>query len=151
MLFNNFSIFVFKINPFKQMKNKYFFLLSIVSLIVIFTFNHCNLDGTCYQQYEVPVIRFELPDSAPVNTKIETNVTYVNYNNCQKFDMMLDATSEDTISVHVICFVEDCNCQDRIPDSIASYSFTRKAAGTYYLRMVKYDKTILEDSIIVYQ
>ena len=132
------------------MKNKHFFLLSVVSLVALLTFNRCNLDGSCYQQYEVPVFRLELPDLAPVNTKIEGKAIYVNYNDCQIFNNTSTVTEGDTMSIHVICFIKDCSCPETLPDSIAAFNFTGKVAGTYYFRMWKFDNTILQDSVVFY-
>jgi len=132
------------------MKNKQFLLLSITSLIIFISFNRCKLDSSCYQQYEVPVIRLELPDSAEVNTAAEATVTYVNYSNCQKFYVTTSVADGDTISAHILCYIEDCDCPNVQPDSITTFSFTGKVAGKYFFRMWKYDNTILQDSLIVY-
>ena len=132
------------------MKNKYFLLPAITGIFILLIFSKCSLDSSCYQQYEVPVIRLELPDSAAINTEINAKITYINYNTCQKLSFTNSVTDADTISVHVICFIEDCNCPDVIPDSTATFNFTGKAERTYYFRMWKYDNTILQDSIVVY-
>ncbi len=110
----------------------------------------CNLDGECYNQVEVPVIRFEMPDSIPVDSSIQIGVVYVTYSNCSKLFSLLDNSSADTIFFNVIAEYEGCSCPETLPDSIAWYDFKSSTKRSYVFMGIKYDNTILCDTLKVY-
>jgi len=125
----------------------------IKTLLVIATvllFHSCDLEGTCYNQLAVPVIRLEMPDSVPVNTVTHVDIVYVTYSNCSKLNQVVTSWVADTMSIYVVADYEGCECPDYLPDSIAQISYKPTAVRNYILRAFKYDGTILQDTLKAY-
>ncbi|MFA6401862.1 MAG: hypothetical protein WCX31_09590 [Salinivirgaceae bacterium] len=112
--------------------------------------NNCKLEGDCFNQLEVPVMRFELPDSIAKDSTAIIKVIYATYSNCSKLNTIYTPWNADTMSIHVIADYQGCTCPDNLPDSIATFSFKPTAARNYILRAIKYDDTILQDTLKVY-
>ncbi|MGD9994970.1 MAG: hypothetical protein AB7S69_16845 [Salinivirgaceae bacterium] len=126
------------------------FLSVFVLFLATVSLTQCSLDGSCYQQMEVPVIRFEMPDSIPLDSTATIQVVYVTYSGCSKLNDLQAYLHGDTISIHVIADYEGCICPTYLPDSIATYDFDPPAARSYIFRAWKFDNTILQDTLLVY-
>ena len=126
-----------------------FFRLVFIAL-VFFIANSCSLDSDCVNQTEVPLIRFEMPDSVPADSLIDIKVVYVTYSNCSKLNSLQDFYTGDTITLRVIADYIGCTCPDALPDSVVSYSFKSSVKRNYVFRGLKYDNTILQDTLLVY-
>lgn len=126
------------------------YLLVFFLFLAAALFSQCSLEGNCYQQLEVPVIRFEMPDSIPLDSTATIKVVYVTYSGCSKLNGLQAHLQGDTISLHVIADYDGCVCPDYLPDSIATYHFIPGAARNYIFRAWKYNNTILQDTLKVY-
>lgn len=124
--------------------------LTFLAILGVVLFTNCSLDGECYNQLEVPIIRFEMPDSVLVGSTTEINVVFVTYSNCSQFNGLYEASSGDTISLHVIADYVGCTCPEELPDSTVVYKFTAAAVRNYIFRAWKYDNTVLQDTLVVY-
>ena len=119
-------------------------------IFIVLAANSCNLDGECINQREVPIIRFEIPDSVPADSLIDINVIYVTYSNCSKLNSLQDFYLADTITLRVIADYNGCTCPETLPDSVVAYNFKSSAKRNYIFRGIKYDNTILQDTLRVY-
>ncbi|HAM97488.1 MAG TPA: hypothetical protein DCQ26_02650 [Marinilabiliales bacterium] len=126
------------------------YLLFVLPLTLLILAQSCSLDGTCYNQLEVPVKRFEMPDSVAKDSVAIIKVVYLVYNNCSKLNNVYKPSEGDTISVHIVADYNGCTCPDVLPDSVATIGFTPKAVRDYIFRAIKYDNTILQDTLKVY-
>ncbi len=117
---------------------------------IVFTASSCSLDAECINQREVPIIRFEMPDSLPVDSLIDINVIYVTYSNCSKLNSLQDFYLADTITLRVIADYNGCTCPETLPDSVVAYYFKSSVKRNYIFRGIKYDNTILQDTLRVY-
>jgi hypothetical protein len=130
------------------MKINYVLLLSIKIFIVA---SACNIEGDCYNHLEVPVVKIDMPDSALIDTDVNIDITYVIYNNCSKYATVKEYSEADTLSLHVFATYEGCDCPDVKPDSIVSLTFSSKAPRQYFFRALKYDGSILQDTLTIYE
>jgi hypothetical protein len=112
--------------------------------------NNCKLEGDCFNQLEVPVVRIELPDSVAKDSAATIIVIYATYSNCSKLNTIYTPWNADTMSIHVIADYQGCTCPDNLPDSIATIKYKPSAVRNYILRAIKYDGTILQDTLKVY-
>jgi hypothetical protein len=130
----------------KANKSKSIFVLLFAAIL----FSQCSLDTSCYQQMEVPVIRFEMPDSIPLDSTATIQVVYVTYSPCSKLNDLKVYQLADTLSIHVIADYDGCDCSGVIPDSVVTYQFAPTAARNYIFRAWKFNNTILQDTLLVY-
>ncbi|PKP08779.1 MAG: hypothetical protein CVU09_14600 [Bacteroidetes bacterium HGW-Bacteroidetes-4] len=121
-----------------------------VLLLATVLFSQCSLDANCYQQMEVPVIRFEMPDSIPLDSTATIQVVYVTYGPCSILNDLKVYQLADTLSIHVMADYDGCDCPGVIPDSVVTYQFVPTAARNYIFRAWKYNNTILQDTLLVY-
>ncbi|MGE4288839.1 MAG: hypothetical protein AB7E36_09130 [Salinivirgaceae bacterium] len=128
--------------------NKYKSIFVLLFAVVLFS--QCSLDANCYQQIEVPVIRFEMPDSIPLDSSAVIQVVYVTYSSCSKLNDLTVYQLADTLSIHVIADYDGCDCPGVTPDSVATYKFVPAAARNYIFRAWKFNNTILQDTLKVY-
>ncbi len=126
------------------------FLLVFGLFLAAVSLSQCSVDGSCYQQMEVPVIRFEMPDSIPLDSTATIQVVYVTYSPCSKLNNLKVYQQADTLSIHVIADYDGCDCTGVIPDSVVTYKFVPAAARNYIFRAWKFDNTILQDTLLVY-
>ena len=126
------------------------FLSVFVLFLATVTLTQCSLDGSCYQQMEVPVIRFEMPDSISLDSTAAIHVVYVTYSPCSKLSSLKVYQQADTLSIHVIADYDGCDCSGIIPDSVVTYQFVPAAERNYIFRAWKFDNTILQDTLLVY-
>lgn len=122
----------------------------IVQIIIVIGFSHCTLDNDCFYQTEVPVIRLEIPDSAAVDSSVKIDIVYVTYSNCSRLNNLLDLSEVDTITFRVIADYVDCDCPDNLPDSVVSYTFKSTVKRDYIFKALKYDNTLIQDTLKVY-
>ncbi len=121
------------------------FLISL-----LFLTQSCSLEGTCSNQLEVPVKRFEMPDSVAKDSFAIIKVVYMVYSNCSQLNKVYTPSEGDTISVHVVADYNGCTCPDELADSVAIIEFPAAAVRNYIFRAIKYDNTILQDTLKVY-
>jgi hypothetical protein len=127
------------------------FILSIIAVLsIVILEQSCSLDGTCFNQLEVPIKRLEIPDSVAKDSMATIKVIYVTYSNCSKLNNVSTPWEADTMSIHIIADYEGCECPEYLPDSIAIISYKPTAIRNYILRAIKYDGTILQDTLKVY-
>lgn len=119
-------------------------------IATVLLFQNCDLEGTCYNQLAVPVIRLEMQDSVPINAVTNIDIVYVTYSNCSKLNQVVTSWVADTMSIYVVADYEGCECPNYLPDSIAHISYKPTAARNYILRAFKYDGTILQDTLKSY-
>ncbi len=128
---------------------KLFIFISVLVGITLIL-NNCKLEGDCFNQLEVPVMRLEIPDSIAKDSTAIIKVIYATYSNCSKLNTITTPCNADTMSIHVIADYDGCTCPDILPDSIATIKYKPSAVRNYILRAIKYDGTILQDTLKVY-
>ncbi len=121
-----------------------FTTLSIVHACGKQNLNSCNLI------IEVPITSVEIPDSVKSDSILSIPIKYLPYNSCSNFIGINSFYHKDTISVHVMVEVLDCNCPMAEKSIEANVVMVPAIKGTYIFRFWHITNLIFQDTLIVY-
>ena len=131
-------------------KNRFVPLFLIFSIIVLISCSKTKHDdNNCVNYSNSAVEKVVGPNTGLVNQDINLVVSYGLSSGCGQFDHFESIVDENTTTVNVVGKYNGCVCTAIYQVAEAPYVFRTATAGTYFLKFLKNDNTVLVDTIIV--
>lgn len=104
----------------------------------------------CIRYPESSILGLTGPDVTSVNQDASFEIQFWAYNGCGSFHGFETLINNDTITVKVRAKYLRCNvCTQALRKITAIYSVRASDSGTYYLKFLKDDGTVLTKSVLV--
>lgn len=106
---------------------------------------------SCDKTLHAQVVSTEAPATGKISEMVNIPVSFQCINGCGQFgrfeEEQVDATTTD---LKVMADYKGCTCTEDLPVRVATYRFVPTVAGTYYIRFIQPDSTVMTDTITVH-
>ncbi|MFT3909049.1 MAG: hypothetical protein QM737_06445 [Ferruginibacter sp.] len=132
-------------------KNHFLLFLFVFSTAVLTSCSKTKKDDhdNCVSYSNSAVEKVVGPNTGLINQDINLVVSYGLSSGCGQFDHFESIADGDTTIVNVVGKYNGCVCTAIYQVAEAPYVFKSSIAGTYFLKFLKNDNTMLVDTIVV--
>ena len=117
----------------------------LILLVVAFGCNKktTTADESCTKYADAYVSHIE---KSTANT---ANISFPVNSGCGQFNKFIQKSEGNTRIIKVQAIYKGCMCTMDVPTRTATYSFTEKKTGTYYLKFLSGENQYLIDTVVI--